>query len=231
MRSSTGILIGLVFIGCALIALLQATECQAKTPAQRLVECVCRTHPRQAACIERRRADTRETAETIVLLARQAEAPPLAAAILVATTCGESAAKAHPRGSNDRGTSAGWFQIKRTGAHSRAFEKRYERPLDWHDLREAGAWYLERVRGALRGVRGVCGRVARPWAVAAARVAAGPWSVRPRKGKCVQAQALDGGPAHEICEPAVKGVQQCTARGYGRKALRWLRADGKAAWL
>ncbi len=203
-------------------------------PVERLLACVCATAP--PGCGERRRADVTQTVHTVREVVREAKAPPVALAILLSTTCGESGARAHPRGSNDGGTSAGWYQIKRSGAHSQAFAELHGRALRWHDLREASAWYLRRVRRSRGIARSVCPSLSDAWGTGAARVARGPWGLLPVPAAHVWALDLRASSEAHACvprlhyTPPVPGTQQCASRGYGRRARRWLKQDGAGAW-
>ena len=207
--------------------LLAVEDCDAhaKSPAETLLDCVCSTAADRPSCRERRHADIVATVEVVREVAE--DEPPVAFAILLATLCGESGAKAHPRGHNDAGTSAGWYQFKRRGGHAKVFRRLHGRALDPHDLAETSSWYLERLHNSRKIARRICGKVPDLWGVAAARVAKGVWAVPPVAASCAWAlDPRDGDASVPIyrCTAAVPGVPRCTPRSYGVRARAWLKA-------
>ena len=198
----------------------------APVQAETLLHCVCSSAANSSACQDRRRADIVQTTTTVLALG----APPIVSAILLSTMCGESGAKAHPRGSNDGGTSAGWYQFKKRGGHAKVFRQVHGRTLDFHDLGEASRWYIARMRNSRRIVRDLCGKVPDPWAVAAGRVAKGVWSVPPVPSVCVWAMDAAESLERQACMPihhctlGIPGIPRCSPRGYGIRARRWLKS-------
>ncbi len=222
----------LLALACLVLVALACASARAGTPAQSLLDCVCSTAHDKPACRDRRAEDTARTTLAVRTIVANESAPLVVAAILLATVCGESGAKAHPRGHNDAGTSGGWYQFKRRGGHARAFAATHERALDVHDLAETTRWYIARLRHSRRVLADpdICGKVSDPWGVAAARVAKGVWAAPPVPAACawgVDPEAsMEAGasvPAY-VCAPAVPGVQRCTPRKYGKTARRWLKA-------
>ena len=103
---------------------------------------------------------------------------------------------------NDRGSSAGWFQMKRDGAHIRACNKRFGSNTDPHDLDDAVRCYAWRVKQSAE--KNACG-VSDPWPVAFARVGKGVFHRGTRKPVCEpNTYAKRGASAWAACE-ACKG--------------------------
>lgn len=99
---------------------------------------------------------------------------------------------------NDRGTSAGWFQMKVDGAHMRACEKAFGHKIDPHDLDEVSRCYALRVRQSAK--KNFC-RAKDPWPIAFARVGIGVFKRGTREPVCEPNRyAKRGAAAWSACE-------------------------------